>query len=398
MREVVVVSAARIPFGKFGGYLRDYSAVDLGTKAVQAVMEKIHLAPECVEELLMGVAVLAGTAAVAARQILFTSGLPANVSSLTLDRACCSSMTAAGLAVRDIAAGEVETAIAGGMEAMSQAPLVARGVRWGTRLGGIMLEEPLMMRNPIVNVPIAVGTGDVSLQYGIDREQQDQWALDSHRKYFAALAAGKFQDEITPWQRTDKDGNSTEVMQDESPRADASLEKLRKLKPVYGGKTVTAGNAPGLNDGASALILMSRKRQKELGCKRLATILSYVNVAGDPLSSPYMPALSIRKTLEKAGLTLKDLKRIEINEAFAAVPLVSTKVLSDGDAKVLAHLRSITNVNGGAVAIGHPTGASGARLVMTLIYELRRLGGGLGAAAICGGFGQSDAVIVRVDD
>ena len=143
---------------------------------------------------------------------------------------------------------------------------------------------------------------------------------------------------------------------------------------------------------------MSRERQKELGCEPLATILSHVNMAGDPLSSPYMPALSIKKALEKAGVTLKDLKRIEINEAFAAVPLVSTKVLSDGDAKRLAHLRSITNVNGGAVAIGHPTGASGARLVMTLIYELRRLGGGLGAAAICGGFGQSDAVIVRVDD
>jgi len=397
MREVVVVSAARIPFGKFGGYLRECSAVDLGTRAVQAVMEKIHLAPECVEELLMGVAVLAGTAAVAARQILFTSGLPATVPSLTLDRACCSSMTCAGMALRDIAMGEVETVIAGGMEAMSQVPLVARGVRWGTRLGGVMLEEPLMMRNPIVDVPIAVGTGEVSLQHGIDREQQDQWALESHRKYFAAQAAGKFRDEITAWAKTDQNGMVTEITQDEAPRADASLEKLRQLKPVYGGKTVTAGNAPGLNDGAAALILMSRQRQQELGCERLATILSHANMAGDPLASPYMPAHSIQKALEKAGHCLQDLKRIEINEAFAAVPLVSTKVLSGGDADLLAHLRSITNVNGGAVAIGHPTGASGARLVMTLIYELRRLGGGLGAAAICGGFGQSDAVVVRVD-
>jgi len=396
MREVVVVSAARIPFGKFGGYLRDYSAVDLGTRAVQAVIEKIHLAPETVEELIMGVAVLAGTAAVAARQILFTSGLPANVPSLTLDRACCSSMTAAGLAVREIATGEVETVVAGGMEAMSQAPLVARGVRWGTRLGGIMLEEPLMMRNPIVDTPIAVGTGDVSLQYGIDREQQDQWALDSHRKYFAALAAGKFKDEIYPWHRTDKDGNSTEVMHDEPPRADASLEKLRQLKPVYGGKTVTAGNAPGLNDGASALILMSRERQKELGYKRLATILSYVNTAGDPLSSPYMPALSIRKALEKAGLTLKDLKRIEINEAFAAMPLVSAKILADGNSEKMKVLLEKTNVNGGAIAIGHPVGASGARILMTLIYELRRRGGGIGVASICGGLAQGDGVVVQV--
>jgi acetyl-CoA C-acetyltransferase len=397
MREVVVVSAARIPFGKFGGYLRDCSAVDLGTQAVKAVMERSRLAPETVDELLMGVAVLAGTAAVAARQILFTSGLPLHISSLTLDRACCSSMTAAGMALRDISLGEAQTVIAGGMEAMSQVPLVARGVRWGTRLGGVMLEEPLMMRNPIVDVPIAVGTGEISLQHGIDREQQDQWALESHRKYFAALAAGKFRDEIHPWRKTDKEGKSTEVLQDEAPRADASIEKLRKLPTVYGGKTVTAGNAPGLNDGASALIMMSRERQEALGCVRLATILDHVNMAGDPLSSPYMPALAIQKALNRAGLTLKDLKRIEINEAFAAVPLVSTQVLSNGDEKLLAHLRSITNVNGGAVAIGHPTGASGARLIMTLIYELRRLGGGLGAAAICGGFGQSDAVVVRVD-
>jgi acetyl-CoA C-acetyltransferase len=397
MRDVVVVSAARVPFGKFGGYLRDCSAVDLGTRAVKAAIEKIRLAPDGVDELIMGVAVLAGTAAVAARQILFTSGLLPTTPSLTLDRACCSSMTAAGLALRDIAAGEVETAIAGGMEAMSQVPLVARGVRWGTRLGGVMLEEPLMMRNPIVNVPIAVGVGEVALDHGIDRTQQDEWALQSHRRYFAALEAGKFRDEISPFVRTEKDGSVTEIAADESPRPDTSLEKLGRLSPVYGGKTVTAGNAPGLSDGASALILMSRQRQEALKLAPLATLLCHVNTAGDPLSSPYMPALSIKKALARTGIALADLKRIEINEAFAAVPLVSTKVLAEGDEKEAARLRAITNVNGGAVAIGHPTGASGARLVMTLIYELARIGGGLGAAAICGGFGQSDAVIVRVD-
>jgi len=397
MKEVVIVGAARTPFGKFGGLLRDCSAVDLATYAVKGVLQRTPVLPESVGELFLGVAVLAGTASVAARQVLFTAGLPPTTPSLTVDRACCSSMTCAGLAMRNILAGEIHAAIAGGMEAMSQAPLVARGVRWGTRLGGVMLEEPLMMRNPILNLPLAVSVGDVSLQYGIDREEQDRWALRSHQKYFEALASGKFADEIIPVGVSPKKGEKALMDRDESPRADTSLEKLRELPTVYGSKTVTAGNAPGLNDGAAALVLMSREKQKELGLKPLGTLLAHANMAGDPASSPYLPALTMLKALEKAGLKLANLKRIEINEAFAATPLVSTKVLSDGDLRLLEHLRSITNVNGGAVAIGHPTGASGARLITTLIYELRRSGGGYGAAAICGGYGQSDAVIIRVD-
>jgi acetyl-CoA C-acetyltransferase len=397
MKEVVIVGAARTPFGKFGGLLRDYSAVDLATHAVKGVLQRTPVPPESVDELFLGVAVLAGTASVAARQVLFTSGLPPTTASLTVDRACCSSMTCAGLAMRNILAGEINTAIAGGMEAMSQAPLVARGVRWGTRLGGVMLEEPLMMRNPILDLPLAVSVGDVSLQYGVDREEQDRWALRSHQKYFEALAAGKFVDEIIPVEISSKKGEKTLMDRDESPRADTSLEKLQGLSTVYGSKTVTAGNAPGLTDGAAALVLMSRDKQRELGLKPLAFLLTHVNMAGDPASSPYLPALTMRKALEKAGLKVTDLKRIEINEAFAATALVSTKVLTGAEASFLEHVRDLTNVNGGAVAIGHPTGASGARLITTLIYELRRLGGGLGAAAICGGYGQSDAVIIRVD-
>ena len=184
---------------------------------------------------------------------------------------------------------------------------------------------------------------------------------------------------------------------DESPRADTTIEKLRGLPTVYGSKTVTAGNAPGLNDGASALVLMSREKQRESGIDPLGKIPAYVNIAGDPLASPYLPALAIRKALEKIGRKLSDLKRLEINEAFAATALVSTKVLSSENERSLEQLRSITNVNGGAVAIGHPTGASGGRIAMALVLELRRAGGGLGAAAICGGYGQSDAVIVEVD-
>lgn len=397
MKEVVVVSAVRTPFGKFGGQLRDYSAVDLGTMAVKAVMKKVDIDPKEVDELIMGVAVLAGTASVASRQILFTAGLPPQTSSLTIDRACCSSTTSVAIAMRNIQAGETNVAIAGGMEAMSQAPLVARGIRWqGVRLGGLMLEEPLFMRNPIVDIPIAVGVGEVALQHGISREDQDLWALGSHEKFFKALNAGKFKDEITPVEIEQKNNPTVVMSSDESPRKDTSLEKLSKLTPVYGGKTVTAGNAPGLNDGATALLLMSRDTQEKMRFEPLATIISYANMAGDPLASPYMPAQSIKKVLKRASVGINDLIRIEINEAFAAVPLVSTKVLGDGDAAVTEKLRSITNFNGGAVAIGHPTGASGARLIMTLIYELRRLGGGLGAVAICGGYGQSDALLIKV--
>lgn len=397
MREVVIVSAARTPFGKFGGLLKDFTAVDLGTKAVLASLKRINLDPAAVDELYLGVAVLAGTASVAARQILFTSGLPPHTPSLTVDRACCSSMTCIGLGLRNIRSGEIHAAIAGGMEAMSQTPLIARGVRWGVRLGGVMLEEPLFLRNPILNIPLAVGAAEVALQHGVSREEQDQWALRSHQRYFSALEAGKLADEIQPVEIPSEKGSTRSLNRDESPRSDTTIEKLRALPTVYGSKTVTAGNAPGLNDGASTLILMSKERQKELGIVPLAKILAYVNIAGDPLASPYLPAHAILKALERAGRKLADLKRLEINEAFAATALVSTKVLSSDSEKVLEELRSITNVNGGAVAIGHPTGASGGRIAMTLVYELRRAGGGLGAAAICGGYGQSDAVIVEVD-
>jgi len=395
MREVVIVSAARTPFGKFGGQLKGFTAVDLGTKAVLASLKRIKLDPAAVDELYLGVAVLAGTASVAARQVLFASGLPPHTPSLTLDRACCSSLTCIGLALRNIRSGEIQTAIAGGMEAMSQTPLIARGVRWGTRLGGVMLEEPLFLRNPILNIPLAVGAAEVALQHGVSREEQDQWALRSHQRYFAAFEAGRIKDEIQPVEIPGEKGGIHLFERDESPRSDTTIEKLRSLPTVYGSKTVTAGNAPGLNDGASALVLMAEERQKGLGIVPLARILAYVNIAGDPLASPYLPAQAVRNALEKIGRKLSDLKRLEINEAFAATALVSTKVLSSENDTRLEQLRSMTNVNGGAVAIGHPTGASGARIVMTLVHELRRSAGGLGAAAICGGYGQSDAVIVE---
>jgi len=260
-----------------------------------------------------------------------------------------------------------------------------------------MLEDPLFLRNPILNIPLAVGAAEVALQYGVSREEQDQWALRSHQRYFSAWEAGKIKDEIEPLEIQTGKGKTCWVDRDECPRPDTNMEKLQALPTVYGSKTITAGNAPGLGDGASALVLMSEGKHKELGLEPLAKVLTYVNIAGDPLSSPYLPAQAIQKALKVLGRKLRDLRLLEINEAFAATPLVSTQVLSKENAMTLAELREITNVNGGAVAIGHPTGASGGRIVMTLIHELRRRGGGFGAAAICGGYGQSDAIIVEVE-
>ena len=397
MHEVKLVSAVRTPFGKLGGALRDFSAVDLGSIAIKAALDRGKIAPETVDEVYMGSGVLVGSVMVAARQMLFKVGIPGETPSMTIDRACCSSMTCIGMGLRSIQLGEAETVVSGGFESMSNTPFMLRDARWGKRLGDINVEDILMMRNPITGTAIACVTGERAVEFGVSREEQDRWALRSHQRYFESFNAGKFSSEILPVEIPQKKGPVILFDRDESPRQETSLEKLAKLKTVYNRPTVTAGNAPGLTDGSSAVVLMSAEKQKELGLEPLATVLAFGQAAGDPGASAFMPAHSIGKALKKACLTVKDLKRIEINEAFAAMPLISTKVLSEGDEKLLDHLRSITNVNGGAVAIGHPTGASGARVLMTLIYELRRAGGGYGAAGICGGFGQSDAVVVRVD-
>lgn len=396
MNEVHIVSAVRTPFGSLGGSLKNIAGLDLGAKVVKEVIDRVELNPEQVDEVIMGTAVLAGNTSVAARQILIKAGLPSSTPSLTIDRACCSSMTAIGLAMKDIIVGDADAVIAGGFESMSQTPFLLNKGRWGNKVGDMALEDPLQMRNPITNSPIALVTGEEALKYEVTREQQDQWAFESHRKYFAAFESEKFANELLSLEIPTPKGDNFVLNKDESPRENASLEKLARLKTVYKSPTITPGNAPGLSDGASAMLLMSKGMQEGLGLESLATIVAYTSISGDPSASVAMPGLAIKKALDKAKIDLKEVKRIEINEAFAAMPLVSTNVLSDGDFELLNNLRSITNVNGGAVAMGHPTGASGARIVMTLIYELQRLGGGIGVAAICGGYGQADAVVVKV--
>lgn len=395
MSNVMIAHAARTPFGRFGGKLRDYSAVELGSLAARAALEKAKVGPEEVDESFFGTALLAASTSVAARQINFKIGIPDDRPSLTVDRACCSSMTCIGLGLMRIRLEEAGVVLAGGIESSSQTPFLMRGVRWGRRLGNFTVDDPMQFRNPISGLPLTLVTGRAALEHGVSREEQDEWAFASHQKYFQSYDKGLYADEIVPVKVGD--GAEDETLSiDESPRRTVSLEKLRSLPTVYDSPTVTAGNAPGLNDGATATLLMSAAEAQRRGIEPLGRILSYSQVSGGLESSVYMPGMAILAALKKAGLSVRDLKRIEINEAFAAMPLVSTKTMADGDAQLTAHLRSITNVNGGAVAIGHPTGASGARVVMALVHELRRAGGGRGAAAICGGYGQADAVIVEV--
>lgn len=395
MSNVMIAGAVRTPFGKFGGKLQRYSAVELGSIAATAALQRAKIDPSDVDETFFGSALLAASTSVAARQVNFKVGIPDDRPSLTIDRACCSSMTCIGLAMMRIRLGEADVVLAGGLESSSQTPFLMKGMRWGRRLGSFTVDDPMQFQNPITGLPLTLVTGNAALRHGVSREEQDEWAYASHKKYFDSYDKGLYAEEIVPV-NVDDGGESEMLEIDESPRRSISLEKLRALPTVYNSPTVTAGNAPGLNDGASVALLVSTTEAERRNLAPLAKILSYAQTSGDLESSVYMPGIAILTALEKAGVSLRDLKRIEINEAFAAMPLVSTKKMADGDPSLLAHLRAITNVNGGAVAIGHPTGASGARVVMALVRELCRAGGGYGAAAICGGYGQADAVIVEV--
>ena len=395
MSEIAIVAALRTPFGKFGGKLQRYSAVELGSLVAKAALQRMGVKNKDVSETIFGTAMLAAATSVAARQINFKIGLPVETPSLTLDRACCSSMTAIGLGAMKIRLGEASVVLAGGIESCSQTPFLMKGVRWGKRLGDFTVEDPMKIRDPINDRSVATVAGEMALEYGVSREEQDEWACASHERYFKAHDAGLYADEILPVEAGAVTSGEMLAI-DESPRRNASLEKLARLPTVYGSPTVTAGNAPGLNDGASATLLMAAAEAQKRDIQPLGEIVSYVQLSGDLASSVYLPGLAILNALRKAGLKLQDLKHIEINEAFAAMPLVSTRKMARGDAGLLKSLRSITNVNGGSVALGHPMGASGARVVMAVLRELRRAGGGYGVAAICGGYGQADAVIVKV--
>jgi acetyl-CoA C-acetyltransferase len=394
--EKVVVSMARTPFGRFEGSLKDLEAPRLGALAIDQALQRAGLPGERIEAVYGGVGMISSAMLTPVRQAVLMSSLPEQTPSAAIDRACCSGMTAIGLSMKELECGEAGAVICGGFDSLSRTPLL-----WPRqperRIGAITADDPLLMRGLVVDRPIPVYSGDEALRHGIDRGAQDAWALASHQRYFEAEAVAYFDAERFPVETVDRKGVASRRVADESPRRDTTLEKLAALQPVYGGKTVTAGNAPGLNDGAAFLVVTTMAFAREHALEPLGRLVDYVQACGNPISGTSIPAIAIARLAQRNGRGPGAWDLLEINEAYAATPLVSTLVLAGGDGQRAATLRERTNVHGGAVAIGHPLGASGARLVMTLINGLRQRGGGVGAAAICGGFGQGDAIMVAVD-
>jgi acetyl-CoA C-acetyltransferase len=379
----VIVSAVRTPFGKLGGALKNYEATQLGSIAIRAALDRVGLENEEIEYVTMGQVLQGGAGQAPARQAAIGAGLPKEIPADTINKVCASSVRAVQIADLMIRSGDHQVIVAGGMESMTNAPYVLKKARFGYRLGDGTLID-LMTHDGLTStfdqMHMVQQASFVARELGIAREDQDRWALRSHERATKAIDEGLFEDEIVAV-------NGFAV--DESPRRDTSLEKLSQLKPVFDPEgTTTAGNAPGVNDGAGALVVTSEEFARERGLEVLATILAQAYVADDFAYLARTPAAAGRRALEKAGKTIDDVERVELNEAFSSVALNSTKMLGADPEKV--------NVNGGAVALGHPIGASGARIVSTMIYELRRNGGGLGLAAICSGGGQGDALLIQV--
>ena len=391
MRKTVIVSGARTPFGKMGGALKSMSASDLGGIAIRAALDRGKVQNEWIDEVIMGMVLQGGAGQIPSRQAARKAGLAWDVPTETINKVCASGLRSVTLGDQIIRSGDVDTVVAGGMESMSQAPYALKNGRFGMRMGNdeiidIMVHDGLTCA--FYNVHMAVHGSHVAKEYEISREAQDEWALRSHERAIAAIDSGKLAEEIIPVTIQEK-RNSFLVDTDESPRRDTHLEKLAKLPPVFTQDgSVTAGNAPGINDGAAAMVLMSEDKAKEYGLESMATILGHTQVA---VEAPYLaiaPGMAINKLLAKTGYTIDQIDLIEVNEAFASVVLTSATIAKWNPEKV--------NVNGGAVALGHPIGASGTRILLTLIYELKRRGGGLGIAAICSGGGQGDAILVQV--
>ncbi|OPY06318.1 MAG: Acetyl-CoA acetyltransferase [Syntrophaceae bacterium PtaB.Bin038] len=395
--DIVLVSAVRTPFSRFDTPMADIPSIDLGVMVMQEAIRRAGVNPADVDEVNYGSCIPAEVALetdVPARQATLLAGFPAENISLTLDRACCSSLTTLRLCMLAIRAGEAAVALSVGSENMPRTPHLAPGLRQGTRLGHIRLIDCLFELGYTAKGfnPVAIDAGEMALENGVTREMQDAWALRSQTLCATAYAAGKFRlgEELMPVVIPRKRGNPIVIEKDESPR-ETTMEALAKLKPIYGSPTVTAGNA-----GASAILCMTRTEADRRGLAPLATVVCAVASAAAPREIAQIPAYTIRKALERAGMTIDGMDLIEINEAFAAMPLVSTKILAGGDEGRWKALQERTNVNGGAIAIGHPVGASAGRIAMTLAYELRRRGGGVGVAAICGGLAQGEAVILKV--
>ena len=396
MRDVVIVSAARTPFGKFGGGLKTLKAVDLGGLAIKEALRRAGIQGGQVDEVIMGMVVPAGQGQIPGRQASIKGGIPHEVPVITINKVCGSALKAVSLAAQIIKAGDADILVAGGMESMSNIPYVTANMRWGARMNDVTVKDAMVLDGlwcPENNVHMAVIGGQVAGEYGITREDQDRWALRSQQRWAAGEAAGKFEDERFPVEIKTKKG-TTVVDKDEAPRPDTTLEGLAKLPPLFiKDGTITAGNAPGTNDGASAVVGMSREKAEELGAPILATIKGYAQASRESRYIATVPGIAIQKLMDKYSLTLDDFDLMEVNEAFAAVPLVSCRGILGMTPEAMD---GKVNINGSAVAVGHPIGATGARILMTLIYELRRSGKKSGVCAICSGMAQGDAMWVEV--
>jgi len=383
MSRSVIVAAVRTPFGRLGGGLASYPATELGSIAIRAALERTGLEPGEVEYVIMGQVLQGGAGQAPARQTAVGAGIPKEIPADTINKVCASSIRAIEIADLMIRAGGHELVVTGGMESMSNAPYLLPKARFGYRLGNGEVVDHMVfdgLTSSFDGLHMVQQASKVSRELGISREDQDAWAYRSHQRAAAAQDAGRFDDEIAP---------VGEVSADEGVRRDTTLEKLASLLPVFDPEgTTTAGNAPGVNDGASCVVVCSEELARRRGLEPLATILAQGYVADDYAYLARTPARAAEQALAKAGKEIADVRRVEINEAFASVATNSTRMLGADE--------EIVNVNGGAVALGHPIGASGGRIVATMVHELRREGGGLGLAAICSGGGQGDALLIEV--
>ncbi|RNA67850.1 acetyl-CoA C-acetyltransferase [Alteribacter keqinensis] len=392
MGKTVIVSGARTPVGKLGGKLSGFTASELGGKAISEALKRGNVDTGDVQHVIMGTVLQGGQGQLPSRQALHHAGLPWETETETINKVCASGMRSVTLADVLIRSGEHDTVVAGGMESMSNAPYFVKNARFGVKMGPTKFEDMMIhdgLTCTFTGVHMGTYGNKTASEYELTRKVQDEWSYRSHQRATDAITAGKFADEIVPVEVPQRKGEPLVVKDDESPRADTSVEKLAKLKPVFGADgTITAGNAPGVNDGAAALVVMDEAKAKERGLEPLATIIGHTQLAVEPENFPKTPGLVINKLLEKTGKSLSDIDLFEVNEAFAAVSLASGKIADLDPEKV--------NVNGGAVALGHPIGASGTRVILTLAYELKRRGGGIGIASICSGGGQGDAIMIQV--
>ncbi|HVJ96329.1 MAG TPA: acetyl-CoA C-acetyltransferase [Acidimicrobiia bacterium] len=392
MTGSVIVGSARTPIGKLSGALAGFSGADLGGLAIKAALERAGVGADQVDYVLMGQVLQAGTGQITARQAAAKAGIPMTVPAMTVNKVCLSGINAIYLADQMIKNGDAEVVVAGGMESMTNSPYLLPGARAGYRMGNNEVVDSLIHDGlwcAFDAVHMGSGTEKYVGQFGgITREMQDEAAAKSHERAAAAQKEGRFADEITPVSIPQRKGDPVVVENDEGVRPGTSSESLGGLRPAFSKDgTITAGNASQISDGGAAVIMMSKAKAEELGATPLAELIGYGMVAGPDPSLLTQPSRSIKRALEANDMTVKDVDLFELNEAFAAVGLASMKDLGITD--------EVVNVNGGAIALGHPVGMSGTRVVLTLINELRRRGGGVGAAALCGGGGQGDAAILR---